>query len=117
MKLTRVLVALKHHLGISSHWIPELNTTVLGTTHHPGTVGCQAHTENKVLYCSKLASAYLAQVISDLTLWPSNVRIHLPPLTALWGCMPRGTVSSQSLIVLSRLPLTRSRPLGANATE
>jgi hypothetical protein len=84
MKLTRVLVALKHHLGISSHRVPELNTTVLGTTHHPGTVGCQAHAENKVLYRSQNSQLLpLSKVISDLTLWPSNVRIHLPPLMAL----------------------------------
>lgn len=48
-QLTRVLVALKHHLGIASHRVPELDTAVLGTTHHPSSVGGQTHTENKVL--------------------------------------------------------------------
>ena len=45
----RVLVTLKHHLGIASDRVPELNTTVLGTTHHPVSVRRKANAENEVL--------------------------------------------------------------------
>lgn len=42
-------MALQHHLGVTSHWIPELHAAVLGTAHHPLPIGGQAHAEHEVL--------------------------------------------------------------------
>jgi hypothetical protein len=47
--LTRVLVALEHHLGVAGNGIPELDTAILRATHDPLAIGCQAHAEHKVL--------------------------------------------------------------------
>ena len=47
--LTRVLVTLQHHLRITGHGIPELDSAILGTTHNPLPIGRQADTEHKVL--------------------------------------------------------------------
>lgn len=56
---------------------------------------------------------------STKSLWPSKVLTHRPPLDVALPEMgiPRGVLSSHILIVLSRLPLTRSLPLGEKATE
>jgi len=50
------------------------------------------------------------------TLCPSKVFVHRPPLRGGCWFMPRGAESSHILIVLSKLPLTSSRPLGEKAT-
>lgn len=42
-------MALQHHLSVTGDWIPELNAAVLGATHDPLPIGCQAHAEHKVL--------------------------------------------------------------------
>jgi hypothetical protein len=42
-------VALQHHLSISSDRIPELDSTILGTTHDPVSIGRQANAKHKVL--------------------------------------------------------------------
>lgn len=47
--LTRILVALKHHLCITGNRVPELNSTVLGTTHHPVSIRRKANTKHKIL--------------------------------------------------------------------
>lgn len=47
--LTGVLVALQHHLGVTSDRVPELNATILRTTHDPLAIGRQAHAKHEVL--------------------------------------------------------------------
>lgn len=52
------------------------------------------------------------------TLWPSNVLMHLPPLEDWFPIIPLlSGPSCHILMVLSKLPLTRLSPSGANATE
>ena len=55
--------------------------------------------------------------ISPLTLWPSKVLRHLALRVAGPAIIGRLSPNSHILIDLSRLPLTRDRPLGAKATE
>lgn len=57
LELTTVLVALKHELGCTSLWIPELHATILGTRHDPSTVWSKCDTKNKVLVTFKGADA------------------------------------------------------------
>lgn len=45
----RVLVALQHELSIAGSWVPELNTTILGSGKNPVSVWSKGDGENKVL--------------------------------------------------------------------
>lgn len=45
----RVLVTLEHELGITSSWIPELNSTVLGSGEDPSSVWSEGNGKNKIL--------------------------------------------------------------------
>lgn len=42
-------MSLQHELRNASVRVPELDTTVLGTTEHPITMGSQRDTKNEVL--------------------------------------------------------------------
>ena len=55
--------------------------------------------------------------LESLTLCPSNVLIHFPPFGVVEGTMLLCGANSHILIVLSRLPLINSRPVGEKATE
>jgi hypothetical protein len=46
----RVLVSLKHELGLSGARIPELDASILGAREDPLVVRCEGHTEHKVLF-------------------------------------------------------------------
>ena len=46
---TRILMALQHKLRVASPRIPELDSSVLGSTEYPLVVGCKGNTEHKVL--------------------------------------------------------------------
>lgn len=45
----RILVALQHHLSISSVWIPKLYSSIFRSRHDPRSIWCQAHAEHVVL--------------------------------------------------------------------
>lgn len=47
---TGVLVALQHHLGVTSDRVPELDAAIFGTTHDPVSIRSQTHAEHKVLF-------------------------------------------------------------------
>ena len=111
----RVLVSLEHHLSMSRVWIPELHASIFGAAHHPFSARCQAHAKYVVL-SSRLAKGN-TNATRSRTLWPSNVLIHFPPFGVVEGRMLLCGANSHILIVLSRLPLTNSRPVGENATE
>ena len=109
-----VLVALQHELGVAGSWVPELDSTVLGAGKNPVSVWGKSNRENKVLVnVSKIRR--MRQV--KHTLCPSKVLMHRPPFGALAGWPPLGATSSHILMVLSKLPDTRSFPFGAKATE
>jgi hypothetical protein len=112
----RVLVPLEHHLSMSRVWIPELHAPIFGAAHHPFSARCQAHAKYVVLN-SRLAKRKYQRNKRSRTLWPSNVLIHFPPFGVVEGRMLLCGANSHILIVLSRLPLTNSRPVGENATE
>jgi hypothetical protein len=108
-------VALQHELRVASPGIPELDATVLGTGEDPVSIRGERNGENKVLV--HLLATKISLENGKFTLCPSKVLIHRPPLGTVLGCPPLGATSSHILIVLSKLPDTRSLPLGANATE
>lgn len=112
-KRTRVLMALQHQLSNTSVGIPELHAAVLGTTENPVAVGGESDTEDEILHHQLVSER--PHSFKTHTLWPSKVRMHLPPGVAP-GMRRDGVLNSHILIVLSKLPLTRRSPEGANAT-
>jgi hypothetical protein len=111
----RVLVALQHELRVAGSRIPELYPAVLGSGEDPVSIWGEGNREDEVLTpLSVLKTHYQNR---KLTLCPSKVLMHRPPLGAVLGCPPLGATSSHILIVLSKLPETRSFPFGAKATE
>jgi hypothetical protein len=54
-------VTLQHELGHASVWVPELNTTVLGPTEYPVTVGCKSNAQNEVLVALKGTNAFASR--------------------------------------------------------
>lgn len=47
--LTRILVTPEHHVRISSARVPELNSSILRTTHNPVSIRRQTDIQNKIL--------------------------------------------------------------------
>ena len=84
---TGVLVALQHHLGITSDRVPELDAAIFGTTHDPVSIRSQTDAEHEVLFRGEnFQVRYLTaydEVLIQLTLWPSKVRTHLLALIPL----------------------------------
>lgn len=89
------------------------------STHSPSGVSATLRTKswNSLTKSCSLPFEWCER-ISALTLWPSNVLKHLAlrggGFPGIGGCL---SPNSHILIDLSRLPLTRDRPLGAKATE
>ena len=51
-----VLVSLKHHLGVSGPWVPELHTPVLRSRHDPLVIRCQSNGQNEILETKRVRS-------------------------------------------------------------
>src|SRR5690349_9782546 len=101
--------------------VPELDAAVLGSRHDPVGVGGEGDGKNKVLAEARYVSTTMNRTTEtalhwSLTLCPSKVLTQRPPLGPLPPCGPRTDESSHILMVLSRLPLTSSLPLGEKAT-
>lgn len=108
-------MALQHELRNARVWVPELYAAVLGAGENPVAVGGECDAEHEVL-SHKVSCDLEGCVALNHTLCPSKVRMHLPLGAACVGMKRLLVVNSHILIVLSRLPLTRRSPDGANAT-
>lgn len=110
-------MALQHELSNAGMRIPELDAAIFRTGQDPVAVRGEGNAQDKVLQRGCMLD-FLDQDgrWGSRTLWPSKVRMHLPPGAAP-GIKREGVVNSHILIVLSKLPLTSLSPEGAKATE
>lgn len=96
--LTRVLVTLEHHLGISGVRVPELNAPVLGTTHDPLSIRRQADTEHEILL-TKSAPGYPPNRAE-----PARYRTYLVAFKGSHAFAPFDAASRQEASWCSKLP-------------
>jgi hypothetical protein len=82
VRLTRVLVALKHELSLASSRVPELHTTVLATGHDPLAIGSEGNAEDKVLVSLEGLDALAALGLDACAVVEASV-VELPHLDSL----------------------------------